>query len=234
MHTKKMYGYTTKELFGIFMSKVSKKPDGGCWIWSGTIFKKNGYGDFHVVGAPARRAHRASYYFHFGEFDKKMSVLHKCDVPACVNPAHLFLGTVKDNAIDMVSKGRNAVFIGSLHGQAKLTENQVIEIREMYSTGNFLGMELAKMYSVEKSTISSIINNKTWQHLDKIENKIKVLKRLGEGHSRAKLKDSDIREIRKLYDSEDPKSCNKIATKFSVTRQCISGIIKGHHWAHIK
>lgn len=232
MHTKKIYGYTTTELFDIFMSKVAKNVDGGCWIWSGTIFEKNGYGDFHVVGAPSRRAHRASYYFHFGEFDKKLSVLHKCDVPACVNPSHLFLGTVRDNAIDMVNKGRNAVFLGSKHGRAKLTENDVLEIREKYSTGNYLLRELAEKFNITREAIGGIVKNKTWKHVKSFERKNRNTRRLGEGHGMAKLKESDIRAIRVLYGKG--KSSKEIAPIFNVTRQCICGIINGTHWAHVK
>lgn len=80
-----------------FLSKVSPEPTSGCWLWDGWYYTR-GYGGFHLNGHDVH-AHRASYELFVGQvFDKY--VLHKCDTPACVNPAHLFLGTQQDNMQD--------------------------------------------------------------------------------------------------------------------------------------
>jgi hypothetical protein len=99
----------------------------GCWIW--TSFElRDGYGGFGVRGRPVL-AHRFSWKLHKGEIPNGQCVLHHCDVPLCVNPDHLFLGTQQDNIRDKVAKHRQAT--GERHGMAKLTDVQVAEILGM-------------------------------------------------------------------------------------------------------
>ena len=90
-----------------FMSKVYidyGMPD-GCWIWTGTR-QMYGYGEFCVNGK-IQRANRVSYQMFCGTIPTPLVVCHTCDNRFCVNPAHLFLGSVRDNALDMVAKQRN-------------------------------------------------------------------------------------------------------------------------------
>lgn len=75
-----------------------------CWIWP-FAKDKDGYGRVYMHGN--RRAHRLAYKSFVGKIPTGLCVLHRCDVPSCVNPRHLFLGTVKDNNRDRVFKGRN-------------------------------------------------------------------------------------------------------------------------------
>lgn len=80
----------------------------GCWLWTGAKSEK-GYGNIFKKRGNGRTAvmvHRVSYEIHFGEIPEGLFVLHRCDVPACVNPSHLFLGTAQDNVDDMIAKGR--------------------------------------------------------------------------------------------------------------------------------
>ncbi len=77
----------------------------GCRIWCGKL-NQHGYGVCKVGGKPVR-AHRAVYFHLNSEADQSLVVMHTCDVPSCVNPVHLQLGTVRDNMLDMVSKGRH-------------------------------------------------------------------------------------------------------------------------------
>jgi hypothetical protein len=89
-----------------------------------------------------------------------MRVLHRCDNPPCVNPAHLFLGTMRDNTRDMMAKGRDP-FIGERHNQAKLTDDAVREIRNSPETGR----ALANRFSVSQATICLVRQRKHWKHV---------------------------------------------------------------------
>ena len=87
-----------------FYAKFAPDPATGCWLWLAGKLKK-GYGQFSV-GKKKITAHRMSWELHNGAIPNALLVLHKCDVPACVNPGHLFLGTYSDNIQDCIKKGR--------------------------------------------------------------------------------------------------------------------------------
>ena len=87
-----------------FWAKVNKTD--GCWLWTGSR-DTSGYGLFRRNGKLAK-AHRLSYSLDRG-YDPWLLVLHRCDVRACVNPAHLFQGTALANARDRSAKGRHGV-----------------------------------------------------------------------------------------------------------------------------
>ena len=89
---------------------------------------------------------------------------HSCDNPPCVNPDHLFLGTQKENIADKLRKKREAR--GSRTGRAKLTEQQVAEIRFIFRTGRFTQKELASKYAVNRGTIIKALHGDTWSHVD--------------------------------------------------------------------
>ena len=86
-----------------FWSKVEKGD--GCWLWRGAIGSHGRYGQFNVVNR-SRPSHRVAWELVNGPIPAGLYVLHRCDVGLCVNPAHLFLGTQKDNMADMMAKGR--------------------------------------------------------------------------------------------------------------------------------
>lgn len=88
-----------------FFDRINPEPNTGCWLWGGCIHH-SGYGNFKFKGK-LFSAHRLSWVLHFGEVPKDLWVLHKCDVRACANPQHLFLGSASDNMFDMHNKKRH-------------------------------------------------------------------------------------------------------------------------------
>ena len=122
-----------------------------CWLWRGAR-RGDGYGAFQV-GYRQIAAHRYSYELHHGAIPEDMVVMHVCDVPLCVNPEHLRLGTQADNQRDSALKGRRHP--GSQNHQSKLTEEQVTEMRERYAAGGVTQKELAIDYGVSGGLVKS-------------------------------------------------------------------------------
>lgn len=146
-----------------FWSKVAKKSEDECWEW---LAGKNvgGYGQIKIKNK-MYIAHRISWFLCNGEIPEGLRVCHTCDNPGCVNPTHLFLGTDKDNMRDKKEKGRNASRAGENNGQHKLTEAQVIEIREKYIPYKYTLIMIAEEYGMSKSAIQYIIEYKSWKHV---------------------------------------------------------------------
>jgi hypothetical protein len=154
-----------------FWSKVAITANSEkCWNWIGSK-RRRGYGQFHVSISPNKERNlvstRVSYLLHYKIDPLEKIVLHKCDNPSCVNPNHLSLGTNKDNTKDMMNKNRGTKQFenGEKHSQSKLTEIQVLEIRELYPKSNLTQKEFAKNYNVDASLISIIVNRKRWTHI---------------------------------------------------------------------
>ena len=144
-----------------FWMKVDKSPSNNCWEW--TACKDFGYGVFMVYGKKWR-AHRYSWFIHNGEIPEGMLVCHHCDNPGCVNPKHLFVGTQSDNIRDAFSKGRKILpdNRGENSGAAKLTWEQVREMRSLYLAGKRNRSELAEIYRISSGHVSSIILHRSW------------------------------------------------------------------------
>lgn len=140
------------------------EPNSGCWIWLKAI-GTHGYGVTQnpKTGNPTT-AHRVSFEAHKGPIPPGMCVLHRCDCRPCINPDHLFLGTDADNVADKIKKGRLrwGISVGESHGESKLTDTQVLEIRKSPDSGR----ALAKRYNVSQATIWYIKKRRTWRHLD--------------------------------------------------------------------
>lgn len=108
--------------------------------------------------------HRLTWINTNGPIPKGMCVLHTCDNPPCVNLDHLFLGTQADNIADMVAKGRQRGAPGSSNGFAKLTEGQVVAIKERLAQGES-GRNIANDYPVQETTISHIKTGRMWSQV---------------------------------------------------------------------
>lgn len=125
----------------------SSLDENGCWIWK-LDTRQRGYGKLKMDGKDIL-AHRASYQAFISPIPDGALVLHACDVPSCVNPEHLFLGTQKENIEDMVRKGR-ALSIGG--GPPRLTEAQVKEIKAARASGEAV-RAIARRYSLDPASI---------------------------------------------------------------------------------
>lgn len=142
-----------------FWSHVEKTDT--CWNWIAGL-TSTGYGSFDKTVKYGRKAHRYSYFLHYGEIPKKLGVLHRCvGNRRCVNPAHLYLGTDKDNHQD--AKQQNRIPKGEQVYGSKLTEKDVIEIRRLSNTVS--QNQIAALFKVSRSNIGNIINRRLWAHV---------------------------------------------------------------------
>jgi len=145
-----------------FWERVDKSggPD-ACWIWTGSK-RHFGHGACKINGVDWI-AHRFAYESASGaKIPSRMLVRHKCDNPPCCNPRHLELGTHQDNADDCTSRGRR--IRGQAHPHAKLTDDEVLEIRKLFASG-MTQIEIARKFNVAKKTVRMIVRRATWKHV---------------------------------------------------------------------
>lgn len=128
-------------------------PD-ACWPWLASK-QRAGYGHLYYRGR-VTRANRVAWMLERGPIPDGIHVLHRCDSPGCVNPAHLFLGTHADNMADRSAKGR-----ASRRGNPRLTADQVAAIRHRLTLGA-RGIDLAAEYGVHPATIKRIKARRAW------------------------------------------------------------------------
>ena len=150
-----MAGKVTRSVEERFWEKVNKTPR--CWLWTAHGNDK-GYGMFWVKDRN-EFAQRVSWRLRFGEFNRELRVLHRCDNPACVRPDHLFLGTPTDNMLDRDRKGRQAK--GERNGNRKLTEAKVRAIRRSTRSA----MALARQYGIDVTHVWNIVKRRQWRHI---------------------------------------------------------------------
>ena len=151
---------TPRSLPERFWEKVEVGDPDRCWVW--TASTKNGYGQIGADGT-IKYAHRVSYELEHGEDPGEMHVLHECDNPPCVNPAHLQLGTHSENIRQAAERGQIEMK-GEAHPQAKLTENDVVEIKDALDRGED-SEEIGDRYGVTGATIRWIDRGEGWPHV---------------------------------------------------------------------
>jgi hypothetical protein len=146
-----------------FVEKVQKGEDeNDCWEWVAAKYR-GGYGHFRLkVDGKWRmvKAHRYAYEAFKGPLEPTLQVCHTCDNPSCVNPAHLFAGTAKENAQDKVKKGRQHVFRNPKH--KFLDKETADKMREDYSNG-MKQAEICIKYGHSRAQVSRVVNNQIWK-----------------------------------------------------------------------
>jgi hypothetical protein len=167
-----------------FWQKVAVGSESECWLWKGALYD-TGYGKFFLQDSDGTwdkfRAHRVSYFIIHGEDPAEYQVIHRCDNPPCVNPAHLRKATNYDNVQDMIAKGRNPhgdkhwarrmpdrVLRGGRNGAAKLTEAVVRAIRSRWDNREkepISMYRLSKEYQISASHVKNIIDRIAWAHV---------------------------------------------------------------------
>jgi hypothetical protein len=155
-----------------FWEQVDKS--GECWLWLGTK-DQDGYGSFYQ-NYHNYRAHRVAYTLTFGSIPQGLMVLHQCNNPSCVNPAHLEVGTSRDNMLHCIRSGRHVwqthpecAQSGEKRSNAKLRVEQVLAIRDLYSQGGYSHRRLGEMFGVSHTVIQRIIAGKDWANIVKGE-----------------------------------------------------------------
>lgn len=151
-----------------------EKSDDGCWLWTRRSKTAYGYGQIWELKSEGGRkweSHRLSWTLHRGPIPAGMSVLHRCDIAACCNPDHLFLGNQQDNMRDMREKGRNFLGYklnpprGELNRKARFTEDDVRRMRALRAQGmNYAA--IGRLFQADRAVIHNIVIRKSWKHVE--------------------------------------------------------------------
>lgn len=147
-----------------FMEKVAKGQDeqNDCWEWTAAKYR-GGYGHFRkLVDEQWKmvKAHRYAYEVFKGPLEPTLQVCHTCDNPSCVNPAHLFAGTAKENSDDKIKKGRFKP--GRNHKHKWLTQEIVDNMRKDYDNG-MTQIEIVNKYGYSRAQVCRVVNRQIWK-----------------------------------------------------------------------
>jgi hypothetical protein len=165
------YPPETAERFWTFVKRLPGKN--ACWLWTGTRQRPNdGYGLFYVGRRTVRGnlcssiAHRVAWELAHNEHlpppNKYDQINHMCDVRHCVRPEHLYRGTQRQNMLDREARGRNPQH-GARGPRARLTPEEIAEIRMRYATGRVSQQRLAGIFGITQQQISRIIVGRNWR-----------------------------------------------------------------------
>lgn len=233
-----------------FWSHVDVKSPTECWEWKASKFA-GGYGQLKIGGRTVK-AHRVAFRLFHGYDPVGLMVRHTCDNPPCCNGLHLIDGTGADNQADCIERGRNNPARGSRHGSkthperwargervagAKLTANQVSEVRSLYASGRFTQQQIGDRFGVSREAIGVIVRGERWAHLASDPASASAVSKInrgrpGESHRTAKLTTDAVRLIRSKY-AAGGISQRQLADEFGVKPETISFVIRRITWKHV-
>lgn len=212
------YKRTTKKrpLAERFWEKVDKSggPD-SCWHWLGS--QPQGYGRIRGEdrNLPQLVATHVSWEMVNGAIPPGMVVCHRCDNPPCVNPAHLFIGTMKDNTRDMVAKTRHCH--GERYPHHKITDAQAEEIRKLKAEGVTYDA-LEKQFGISRAPLHRIVTGTSWGHAG---GTIQATTQ-----SRRRLSASEVESLRLKF-ATGTTNQTTLAAEFGVSVACVCLIVNG-------
>lgn len=224
--------YSRASLSERLWRQVKRGGPDECWPWISQSLIR-GYGYIGTGGKRGKKelAHRAAWIVTHGPIPDGDGyhgtvVMHVCDNRLCCNPAHLHLGTQTDNVADMHAKGRAYTGprpVGEAHGNAKLTDELVREIRTSPETG----AAIARRLGMDRGTITALRRGKGWQHVA-VETDPALRMHAGERHYATKLTEEDVREIRLA-----PVGGEALALLYGISVTALKDIRSGKTWRHV-
>ena len=190
-----------------------------CWLWRGEL--AYGYGRFTYTQNGKRyqvAAHRFAWELANNKKLDRSRALHRCDVPSCVNPQHLYAGTAQQNMMDAMRRKRLNPARGEWQAFSKLTEMQVVALREDRAAGTSL-RALSEKYGISKTVAALIYRGLSWKHVGgPIQGR----------PARPVRKLTKIQERQLVREYETGVLSGALAQKFNITRGTVNNILKRH------
>lgn len=193
------------------------EPNSGCWLWTGTLHPDGNYG---IKGM--YKAHKLFYEMMFGPVPDGLCVCHTCDVPCCVNPDHLWLGTHLENMRDKARKGRVANQFGAANSNARLAPAQVDSIRASTKSHYALSRE----FGIDREQIRRIRLGYSWPVQDHSGRAV-----LGQEVVRT-ASQSRLTAEQVIAILESTESQQVLADRYGVSQGHISNIKRGQRWVN--
>lgn len=220
-----------------FWESVDKS--GSCWLWKKSRYP-TGYGHVMVSGKSGY-AHRVAWELTHGPIPAGMHVCHKCDNPPCCNPDHLFLGTPKENMQDRDAKHRGYFTRGGYMGRptAKLTNDQVVQMRYFYGKGLARQVELCRIFGVSSQTVSSVVRGKNWKHIPGLvcrssSEKHNTTERVhsGSGPNRNRINETIVAQMRYFYNRGLARQA-ELSRIYKISDGRVNEIVHNKTWKHV-